>query len=372
MKCLDSGYFSRSTVKPLDKIFNLEREKKLISAYLKHGEWFMVSGIRRVGKTTLIRSILENVNIQKIYINLWNIDEDKPFQDFILRLTREALSYLDKSIKNKLKSVEEVSIFGVRVKFKHEKKEFYLDELLYRITEKDKLIIVVDEIQEMEGDIKKFAKFISSLHDKLAPKLSIVILGSIASVKRLLNERISETEPIFGRIIKEFYVKPFDKIKARKFLEKGFEECNTNYKQEEIEKAVDYLGTITGWLVEFGREYTIERKEIGEVDVDNVLKTVYNQAKKIVYGEIARILKGKKRFDIYLKILKLIANTPYISLAELSKTLNRKKPTVLQYIEHLKFRNIIKSENGQYNIIDPLYRRTILTPNFETEVKKRM
>ena len=108
------------------------------------------------------------------------------------------------------------------------------------------------------------------------------------------------------------------------------------------------------------------------MDIDKVLKTVSDQSKKIVYGEIARILKGKKRFDVYLRILKLIATTPYISLAEISKALNRKKPTVLQYTGYLEFRNIIKSENGRYIIIDPLYRRSILTPNFEIEVKKKI
>ena len=114
----------------------------------------------------------------------------------------------------------------------------------------------------MEKDIRRFAKFISALHDRFAPKLSVSILGSIASVRRLFDEKIQETEPLFGRIIKEFNIEPFDKTLAVEFLKEGFQDCEVSFKQEEIEKAVDFLGTITGWLVEFGREYTIEKEAL--------------------------------------------------------------------------------------------------------------
>ncbi|MGQ4891333.1 MAG: AAA family ATPase [Candidatus Njordarchaeia archaeon] len=372
MSCLENGFFSRSTVKPLEKIFDLDREKSLIRTYLEHGEWFMVSGVRRVGKTTLVRSILNNLNVQTIYINLWSVSERDPFEDFVYRLSRGALGILDRSFRKKLKRIEELSMFGLRVRLSYEQKEFFLDEILSDITSKNKVIIVIDEIQEMENNIKTFAKFLSSLHDALAPKLGIVILGSIASVRQLFDMKINETEPLFGRVTKEFLVKPFDKALALQFLRKGFEECEIDYSQEELDKAVDFLGTITGWLVEFGREYVLEKTALKNVDVDKVLETVFNQSKKIVYGEIARALRGKKRFDVYLKILKLIAATPYISLSELSTALKRKKPTILQYTGYLISRNIISSEKGQYNIVDPLYRRAILSPSFEAEVKIRL
>ena len=372
MAKIEFGYFSRSTVKPIDKIFNLEKEKKLIIEFLRHNEWFMVSGIRRVGKTTLVRSLLKHLGIRNIYINLWNIDEDRPYDDFIYRLSRELLSYVDRSIKSKLKGIEEISLLGIRVKLKHKEKEFYLDELLEQILRKHRIVIVIDEIQEIEKNLKKFSKLLSALHDQFAPRLSVVILGSIASIRHLFKGDMSETEPLFGRIIREFNITPFSISEAKQFLLAGFEECNIDINTEDIEKAISYLGTITGWLVEFGRQYVIEKRALGSVEVDKIIETAYEHSKTIVYGEIARMLKGKKRFDVYLRILKLIANNPYIGLAEISRALSRSKPTILQYLEFLMFRNIVYGENGRYNIIDPLYRRTILAPNFEIEVKKRL
>jgi len=371
MKCLEAGLFSRATLKPLNEIFDFEYEKRIFREYLASGEWFMVSGIRRVGKTTIVRSIANVIDARCIYVNLWEVDIDRPFQDFIFRFMRELLSLKDSSWRQKLRSIEEVSVLGFRVRIREINRDFFLDELINSLLDK-RLIVILDEIHALENELKNFSRLLASLHDRFAPRLSVVLLGSIASIRNLLERKLEETEPLFGRVIREFNLKPFDKAKAKKFLIEGFNECGVPVSEEDIDRAVDYLGTITGWLVEFGREYTLEWRATKNVNIFDILQRVYNKGKNIVYGEIARMLKGKKRIDIYLKILKLIASNPNISLKELSEALKRRKPTILQYLDYLIQRNVIEAIKGHYNIIDPLYRRTILDPKFEIEVKKRL
>ena len=370
--CLEVGLFSRATLKPLDKVFDFDDEKRVILEYIRGGEWFTVSGIRRVGKTTLVRSVVNHLGFRSIYINLWEIDEDRPFSDFVLRFSRELLSLKDSSWRRRLRSIEEISVLGFRVRIRREEVEFYLDELIGDILSRDRLVVILDEVYTLGGELRTLARLLAVLHDKYAPKLTVILLGSIASIRDLFETKTEETEPLYGRITREFVLRPLALHQAKRFLRAGFEECGVDVDDEIIDMAVDELGTITGWLVEFGREYVLEARALSKVDPINIIRRVQRRSRQIVYGEIARALRGKRRPDIYLRILKLIANNPNITLAELSEALNRKKPTILQYTNYLAFRNIIKAEEGHYNIADPLYRRAILHRNFEVEVKKRL
>ncbi len=358
-------------MKPLDKVFGFENEKRILAEYIRSGEWFTISGIRRVGKTTLTRSIVSNLGFKNVYINLWELDEERAFEDFLFKLYRGLLSIKDKKFRDRLKSIEQVSFAGFVLRLKKTGEEYYLDSLIEDVIKK-KLVVIIDEVQELDDQLKKLSKFLAALHDKYAPDLTFILLGSIASVKTLLEKKTKYTEPLLGRLIREFVLEPFNETEARKFLKIGFQECKIDINDTVIDAIISAIGTITGWLVEAGREIVIEKRASGEFKLNDILRRIEDKSREIVWGEIARALHGKKRPEIYLRILLLIASTPYISLAEISRALKRRKPTVLQYLEYLTHLNMVRSYKGRYELTDKLYRRAILNEKFIEEVKKRI
>ena len=60
--CLKNGIFAKSTLKPMTSVFNYEAEKQKIKMLSSAGEWITVSGLRRTGKTTLVRSTASSMD----------------------------------------------------------------------------------------------------------------------------------------------------------------------------------------------------------------------------------------------------------------------------------------------------------------------
>jgi len=85
---------STDTLKPLDKIYNREEEKRTISKYLDLAASIAVTGLRRVGKTTLVRSLsATRKNTYTAYFNLWRGKPDcKSFEAEIISVILDELA----------------------------------------------------------------------------------------------------------------------------------------------------------------------------------------------------------------------------------------------------------------------------------------
>jgi len=371
MKCLENGIFARTTLKPLSSIFNLEQEKKTVKTLIENGEWFTVSGLRRTGKTTLVRSIINTLEVYPIYVNLWRISVENINLDFLLEeISKEVQRIAELGrLKELLKSIEKVSFLGVTISLKTQN-QIILTNALRQLCEKKKVVLVIDEAEELIHDPHAF-KYLAALHDDLAPKLSVVLLGSIVSMKKLLSSTL--TSPLYGRVGTEIILKPFDEHNSRRLLKSGFEECNITVSEDIIIEGAIRLGGFAGWLTSFGRLITLAINN-GNLnpDIDEILKELEEDSSKIIFGEIARMLYGKKRIKYYLKILKFAAESGSISVSDSAKIIRKVPSTAITYLQQLVESGIMIKENGEYKIIDPLVRRVALRSDFENEVKIRL
>ena len=381
MKCLTEGFFSLSTVKKLERIYDREKEKRRISLDIKTGCLVFVSGLRRVGKTTLVRSISNSMKDRiTIYINFWDetlktIDELKNTiaKKFIMKLESS------KSVLSKIGAkISEAEILIGPLKFKFDKRRIE-DPMLILESIFDKgaeLVIIMDEIQESEMDKNKLAKFISALKDRFSPKLSIFVMGSVSSVRDFIEsskgKRI-EDETIYGRIDDELIIEPFDEITAERFLIAGFNECGVEISDDDIRYAVSMLGGFPGWLVKLGHYY-VRMISLGrKISIKEAVSKVEIEARAQIFREIARAIEGKRNPRTYLRVLKFIANVGSSGPSRLSRELSLgTKQNALKYLKWLTKIGLLKHIDDEYIIPDPVIRRLALMSSFEREVLKRL
>lgn len=370
MKCLENGIFSKTTMKPLSSVFDLDDEKNVVSTLVDAGEWFTVSGLRRTGKTTLVRSVANSLNIISIYVNLWDIPVENISLDSCFELLANSVRKVaeNRGLRKVLKIVEKVSFFGVSVDIKV-KSQMSLTDAFKELCSKNKVVLIIDEVQELLRYSSAF-KYLAALHDELAPSLSVVFLGSTVSIRSVLER--PEGAPLYGRLSEEIMLKPFDEITSRRLLKAGFKECGVPFDDEMVEEASLRLGGFAGWLTHFGRICVLQHLRGEKILFDNVLKQLEKEVIFTIYGEIARALAERKKITNYLRVLRYAAEMGEITVSAASKMLNKAPSTAITYLKHLVNRGLLKKENESYKIADPIIRRAILRSEFEKEVKIRI
>ncbi len=370
LNCLNDGIFAKSTIKPLSSIFGLDNEISRVKAYLTNGEWFLISGLRRTGKTTLVRSVAATLKEYSVfYLNSWKILPEHARLEQFIDIMGQQLQDAAKSFWGRVK-ITDMKVWGISIKFDEKKKIF--DQLLDQLTQEKKLIWIIDEVQDFFKDGRLF-RYLGALHDQYAPQLTVVLLGSVVGLRKVL--KLSASHPLYGRISEEILLMPFDQMTSRLFLKKGFEQCKMEIEEEIINEATLQLGGFAGWLSHFGRLCVIENKTLHLNSLQNfkkLLQRLEMEAQSQIINEIGRMLYDKRKQNVYLTLLKKIAEESISSISELSKQIKRSPSTTIEYLSYLQSHGIIKKMENGYIIADPLTRRILRTPGIETEIKKRI
>ena len=184
--------------------------------------------------------------------------------------------------------------------------------------------------------------------------LKIVLTGSEVG---LLHDFLGINDyesPLYGRVAGEVYVEPFDLHLSKEFLKAGFREVNLNVEDEIIEKAIEMLDGIPGWLVLFGVEYMREK------DYEKAMKRTFEVAKGLILGELRELEKRSRR---YLEILRGIALgynrwsliRDYLAV----KGIPTPEPRLYELLNNLKKMGWINEVEGKYILSDPLVKVTL-------------
>ena len=367
--CLKDGIFSRTTLKPLSSVFNFDNEKERVKLYITNGEWFVVSGLRRTGKTTLVRSVSESLKVIPVYVNLWEIHGEKKEALVLEKIVSELK---EKARKMKLKSllsrVQKIEFLGLSIDLR-ERNKSRLEKILLDISNKERIVIILDEIQVMQGE-KDFFEYLAAIHDITAPNISVVFLGSIVSLKQMLEENYAK--PLFGRLGEEITLSPLKSYEARVMLKRGYEQCGVKIDEELLIEASSRLGGLPGWIANFGRLSVLDYSIKGEIDVDKIYERLIEEAKHVVYDEVARAITGRRNLRGYLTILKYLGENGEITVTKTANLIDKKPNTALIYINRLVKMGILTKVRGRYVVSDPIMREVLAEKNMEKEVKLRL
>ncbi len=342
------------------ELYDREQELKVLNEFTRKGSPILVMlGIRRIGKTSILRVFLNEANLPHIYIDARLFEEHGFRKDLLYRMLSDELSKLKSrwaSILEYLRVLEGVEIGVTTIRFNWREKPLSILDVFAKLDEwasdnGETVIIAIDEAQLLrylrggKGRID-FTKVISYCYDNLR-NLKFIVTGSEVGVLRDFLGFDNPNSPLYGRVRDELTIARFDRDKSIDFLEKGFSECGIRPPYSVIEEIVDMVDGIPGWLTYFGYKYC--RKPSPEI-----VREVFNEAKMMVLNEIRKLpskyyiyaLKaisiGYRRWKNIKQAIELWIGHP-LTNAQISR--------VLQTLLKL---SIIEKKGEEYRITDPI------------------
>ncbi|MGB9730371.1 MAG: AAA family ATPase [Thermoprotei archaeon] len=341
-----------------DKDEELERLKALSSPII------LVLGLRRTGKSSLIKIALNELRLSSIYIDLRKFEEKSYItsKDFLEELEKEVNRIARKysSLFDAVKNIKGIKILEGEIFFNWKSDRCLKFSSLLEVLNDwadDKVIIVLDEAQEL---IKlRGYDILPSLaysFDNLR-KVRIILSGSkMGLLYRFLRMNDPES-PLYGRALSKIELKPFTKEEAMEFLKRGFDELNIVF--HEYERVYNELGGIPGWLTYFGFRYSEVR------DLNVAIEETLNYAKNLIIREFENFLKDKVvARERYYAVMRALSNCgSWSKVRRALEVLEGRRISdseISNYIKKLIEISFIYKKDETYCPTDPLIGKTFM------------
>ena len=354
-------YFDERPKSRREDLYDRGRElEEMLVSIESRKPLILLKGTRRLGKTSLLRVALNEANVPHVIVDLRGVNPNSR-RDLYLRFQAALNEYFSKNaplfarLKNKLKIIDGVSLSGIGVSLSWKNPETLYS--LISALEGEGFVIAFDEVQEIRGPAgKELASLIAHFYDY--GETTFILTGSeIGLLYDFLGVENPEA-PLYGRVFHEIELSRFSREQSLDFLRKGFEQAGVDAPEEVLEKAVDRLDGIVGWLVKFG--VISLRKGLRQEIIDKVLE----EASRLALTELERFLEkrplARKR---YLTVLQAIASGKN-TWSELKRELEGKEKREIEDATLARLLNAllkasfiekrVEGRNVTYHIADPV------------------
>ena len=252
----------------------------------------VITGLRRTGKTSLMKVAYNQTRTKKIYLDARELGKNmnEVSRNILIELTKD--DYLSR-ILGRISAVE-ISHFPVSLKIELTKNEKRLLDVLSQAGE---ITIFIDEVQKLKSI--GFDNFISYVYDNL-PNVKFILSGSeIGLLDKFLGRESSKTA-LYGRAIDIIHLHPLTEEKSVEFLERGFKEIGRKFEKEKLKEVVYRLDGIIGWLTMFG--WFVSKKNTVDRATNNVLIEGGKLVKKEFETFLSNRYQAKTRYTIVINI----------------------------------------------------------------------
>lgn len=346
-------------------LFSRGEELKELLSSLRDNPITLITGIRRVGKSSLMRVAIAETEQDSIMIDVRRI-----YSDSSGSMGRADLSYaiqgeLEKKLKKErikalLSKVKGVSFMGNSVTF--DWNDITLSSLLEKLNDHPKpFIIAFDEAQYFRYYGGKGGKSIQNLIAWAFDNLQNIRFLLTGSEVGLIHDFIGTDDyesPLHGRYMYEIVLKPFSKDISIEFLKAAFAESDMQIPIEEITAAQNLLDGIVGHLVQYGLN-RLRRSH------DEALSETFRTAKMLFISELKEL---EKRSPRYRKVLEFIASgaTTFTAILRSFQASgdSASKSRVADALRILERSSWINKEHGKYSIIDCVLAELIKNGGF--------
>jgi len=348
-----------------------DRERELSETYeaLKLGERFIiVYGVRRIGKTSLLKVALNDsiypfviVDVRAIYYSE-NIVSAPVLVRYLLEGFKSHMRVYERvkfDLKEALKRIHKIRIGEFEIEIEPGAR-VPLTSVLSCINEwcRDhgmRFVFVFDEAQYLRFSNVRYDGVFAWAIDNLG-NLTFILTGSEVGILRDFL-RIEDAEsPLFGRYRREIYVDRFSRDASISFLVQGFRELNIEPSMDEIEEIVNTFNGLVGWLTMYGY-YRALRK----LSHEEAKRKVFEEGSKLVLGELEKVIyPSRKR---YVAILKAVASGLH-RWSSIKAYLEAKAGPITDRSFTSLLKNLVRygyleKTNGEYRIPDPMVEYTV-------------
>jgi len=259
------------------RFYNRENELNILITLYEQVEssarMTVVTGRRRVGKTLLVTEFAKG----------------KKYLYFFVSKKSEVL--LCEEYLSEIKNVFSIPVIGKITRFKE------IFELLLQLSEKERIILIIDEFQEFYNINTAVYSEIQRLWDlyKQKSKLNLIIVGSIYS---LMNKIFKNTkEPLFGRADRVLALKAFKIQESDKILK--------DYGASSSQTLFNFY-LFTGNLPKYIDIFVTN----GLFKYENIIDFIFaNNSPFMEEGKYLLIEEFGRDYGIYFSILELISNS---------------------------------------------------------------
>ncbi|HII53203.1 hypothetical protein COT30_01275 [Candidatus Micrarchaeota archaeon CG08_land_8_20_14_0_20_49_17] len=350
-------YFSIEPKTSKEDLFNFDEPyaalKKCIG--LNEERLVVVFGLRRTGKTSLMKVVYNELDMPKIYIDAREIFPLTPLStnQYLVSIFIEFARKYDiiKAILEHVSAVE----FVLRAEGKE--REAILSSILKNINaemqkRKTHLVIFIDEAQLLKPTGAD--RLLAYIYDNLK-HIQIVVAGSeIGILEEFAGQ--NKNASLFGRAKKQITLNRLRPEQSFLFLKKGFAQAKKQISEKELMAAITEIDGIVGWLSMYGWHYL-------KIGSKKALETIVKDGSKIIADELEAFLsyrgEARRRYLIMLRTLSIRE----MRWNELKRTLEleeKKKINdshISNYIEALVNYGFIEKEGINYKLADPLLKR---------------
>ncbi len=350
-----------------EDLYDREDELREIFRALDLGERFIVIyGIRRIGKTSLLRVALREaktphaiIDVRKVYFEHRGVSRIHLYREIAEYFTRNLgffnqLGFKIKDFFRKLRGFH-VSEIGVEVEPIVQLRFTDLLEKINNWCEKRGLrfILAFDEAQYLRfsGKVRYDGIFAWAI-DNL-PNITIIVTGSEVELLREFLKVNDPKAPLYGRYMREVYVDRFSRDQSIDFLVQGFRELDINPNINEIEEVVDVFDGIVSWLTYYGYHRAVK-----SLNHKTALREVFEKGSQLVLAELEKLVAPSR--TRYTAILKAVAHgaTSWsdIKTYVIVKTGYIDDKTFTQLLKNLVKYGYLVKENNKYKIPDPIIK----------------
>ena len=344
-------YFTTLPKEKKEDFFNYNYEYDELKKALDRRDRIMaVLGVRRVGKTSLLNIIYNEVSGLKLWIDGRIVSNPKKeLFSAIFEVVKSGKSQIFGNIESL-----NISAFGIGLDIKIASES--LIEIEKKIRSGGKICVFIDEAQRMNrGDL---ADVLSYFYDRF-PDVSFIISGSeIGLLENVIGE-YDAGHPLYGRYIAKILMNRLDKNQAQDFLTAGFGQLGVVPEKGEFEEVISQLDGLIGWLTLYGYERCVVKSA-------SPLEKTVEVAARIVASELTSFFKTIRNKALYLAILN---NSGGITWEELKFKTGKKLNEELNdnsfnsALDRLLAYSFIEKKDAKFYLSDPLIAKATFLIN---------
>ena len=212
----------------------------------------VIKGLRRTGKSSLLRVALNETGLPHILIDLRPAAPPAP-ETFYEYFSAELSKFLeDGGLRKALSMVKGLEISGLKLEFS-EKKPGVIGRVLEEVgrrTRGRQLVLAIDEAQALRYMIG-FGEVLAHIYDYVGGVKMVLTGSEVGLLDRFIGVG-NPKAPLFGRAYTEITMEWLSPEKALLFLHEGFNQLGVKAPEHESEQAVQRLDGVIGWLTYYG------------------------------------------------------------------------------------------------------------------------